>query len=585
MALIRTDADLDALRPLTPGEVQLLAASRAGETCRLGDGALPSASAPRREQFVRADVLRYLILGGCPVNPVATMGIDLHGAFVSGTLNLAAVETHGSVGLQNCCFDRTLTVFRAQFSNLRLDGSRLKGLNGHGLSVANDVMLRGITDTGGINLFAARIGGRLDCSDADISPDKHLALNAKNAAITGGVTLAGLVAHGRVSFNSAGINGQMNCENARFRAWGAAYAFKAQDASVRADMSFSGAQAEGEVNLAGVEVGGRLVFDGAALDSGSAAPEATAVKLVRMRVAEGLHWKAIRLGRGRVSLTAAHVGDLVHDLKNDMESWPSSDRFDLDGFTYDRITGPSISPRVFIEWLKKGSVEKENFLPQPFTQLARVLRERGHDRDSRLILAERDRLIMKNIRDRARITEFDGTWRTAFRSLFRDGSNIRRYAIDVLLRRTVGYGYRPFRSMWMLATLVVVAVALAHLTWEEGSFVPSAEAANSSETWRALTLSGVDNPAAVWSGRMILGDRQLNGPAPGLDYPRFNAIAWGADLVIPIIEFGQTAHWGPSTQRGFWGLWLWRASFFLAAAGWIVTALGAAAITGIIRRE
>ena len=54
---------------------------------------------------------------------------------------------------------------------------------------------------------------------------------------------------------------------------------------------------------------------------------------------------------------------------------------------------------------------------------------------------------------------------------------------------------------------------------------------------------------------------------------------------IPIIDFGQTVHWGPSAGRGPWGLWLWRASFFLAAAGWIVTALGAAAITGIIRRE
>ena len=55
--------------------------------------------------------------------------------------------------------------------------------------------------------------------------------------------------------------------------------------------------------------------------------------------------------------------------------------------------------------------------------------------------------------------------------------------------------------------------------------------------------------------------------------------------MIPIINLGQTDTWGPSTERGDWGRRLWRYGFFLQIAGWIVTALGAAAITGIIRRD
>ncbi|WP_298843019.1 hypothetical protein [uncultured Roseobacter sp.] len=585
MPTIRSDADLDTLRPLTPGEIQLLAACRAGEPCRLGDSSLPGSGSVQHEQFIRAEVLRYLIVGGCEVNPVAGSGVDLHGAFISGKLNLATEQAHGSLSLQNCRFDRLLSVFQARMQNLRLDGSHLSGLNGHGLCVANDVILRRVTDTGGINLFAARIGGRLDCQAADIAPREHLALNAKNAEIAGGLTLSEIRARGRVSLNGAVINGQMSCENAHFDGDSAAYAFKAQDVTVRADLNCAGVEARGMFSLSGATVGGRLVFDGASFDAGDDDLQSSAVRLVRMNVAEGFHWKAIRLGRGRVSLTAAHVGDLVHDLNSDMDSWPSSDRFDLDGFTYDRMTGPSIPPGIFIEWLRKGSIEQENFLPQPFTQLAKVLRERGHDRDSRLILAERDRLIMKNVRDRTRITEYDGTWNTAFLSLSRDASNLRRYLVDLLLRRAVGYGYRPFRSMWMLATLVAVAILLAQMTWREGSFVPTAEAANSSEIWLALSDSGTANPAQVWSRVPVVQADGQTRPPPGRDYPRFNAFAWGADLVIPIIDFGQTANWGPSSGRGPWGVWLWRASFFLAAAGWIVTALGAAAITGIIRRE
>ncbi|WP_436397517.1 hypothetical protein [Roseobacter sp. S98] len=585
MITVQCDADLDALRPLTPGEIQLLAACRAGEPCRLNGGHLPDEAGSRRAQFIRADILRYLIMGGCETNPVASTGIDLHGAFISGTLNLATVKSHGAVGLQNCRFDRLFTLFQSEIQNLRLDGSHLCGLNGHGLNAANDVILRDVTDTGGINLFAARIGGRLDLGGADIRPSRHLALNAKNAEIAGGVTLSNLCATGRVSLNGAVINGQMACENASLDAHGAAYAFKAQDTVIRSDLNCTGIRVKGMFSLSGAQVGGRLVLNHAEFDAASDDPATPAVRLVRMNVSEGLHWEGIRLGDGRVSLTSAHVGDLRHDLNSDMDSWPPADRFDLDGFTYDRMTGPSISPGTFIEWLRKGSTEKENFLPQPFTQLAKILRERGHDRDSRLILAERDRLIMKNIRDRARITDYDGTWSRAFLGLSRDASNIRRWAIDVMLRRTVGYGYRPFRSMWMLATLVVVAVTMAQMTWREGSFVPDAEAANGSDVWIALSGSGIPNPAQAWAETPLVQRDGTVSPPPGRDYPRFNAIAWGADLVIPIIDFGQTAHWGPSAGRGPWGLWLWRASFFLAAAGWIVTALGAAAITGIIRRE
>jgi len=56
-------------------------------------------------------------------------------------------------------------------------------------------------------------------------------------------------------------------------------------------------------------------------------------------------------------------------------------------------------------------------------------------------------------------------------------------------------------------------------------------------------------------------------------------------VVIPIIDFGQTGAWAPSTTRGPWGERLWWARWILSALGWIVAALGAAAVTGIIRKD
>ncbi|MFV1480983.1 MULTISPECIES: hypothetical protein [unclassified Phaeobacter] len=82
-------------------------------------------------------------------------------------------------------------------------------------------------------------------------------------------------------------------------------------------------------------------------------------------------------------------------------------------------------------------------------------------------------------------------------------------------------------------------------------------------------------PAGHWSETTI----------PGRDWESFSAIAYAADVVVPIIDFGQTEAWAPSTTRGPAGVILWWARWIFTLAGWIVTALGAAALTGIIRRE
>jgi hypothetical protein len=55
--------------------------------------------------------------------------------------------------------------------------------------------------------------------------------------------------------------------------------------------------------------------------------------------------------------------------------------------------------------------------------------------------------------------------------------------------------------------------------------------------------------------------------------------------MISTVMIGQGEAWVPSTMRGPWGCILWWARWALIVLGWIVTAVGAAAITGIIRRE
>ncbi|WP_340302698.1 hypothetical protein [Roseobacter sp. HKCCD7870] len=65
----------------------------------------------------------------------------------------------------------------------------------------------------------------------------------------------------------------------------------------------------------------------------------------------------------------------------------------LDGFTYDRIIGAPTDSAMRLQWLERGDQIGGNFFPQPYTQLAKTLRNMGHERGARDVLVARDRKI------------------------------------------------------------------------------------------------------------------------------------------------------------------------------------------------
>ena len=83
------------------------------------------------------------------------------------------------------------------------------------------------------------------------------------------------------------------------------------------------------------------------------------------------------------------------------------------------------------------------------------------------------------------------------------------------------------------------------------------------------------NPAATWSAKN----------APGMDWDSFNAIAYAADLVVPLIDLGQTSAWAPSKDRGWWGTFMWWGRWLFIIAGWVVASRGLAAVTGFVQKN
>lgn len=560
-------AQTGALAP-TAAERALLQAVAEGTPCRLGDAAPDPAdpSAPR----IRAALLAHLITGGCDLAPVAPAGVRLLGAVIEGPLALAFVTARGETDLRACHFTGPVTLRRAQLGQLVLSASHLPSLLAEGATVDGSVFLIGLTCPGRMSFATAAIGGQLALHGATIGP-----LTAQGARIGASVHLRAsdgrpFSATGEVSLAGAEIGGQLAMDGASLQNPGK-IALNLQRCRIAGDaiLRAQGAlpfRAEGELHLSGAEIGGQLDLAGAQLSN----PGGHAFFAPRIDVGAEFFWQDVTIPAGTVQLPSAHVGDLVDDLA----SWPGDGRSMIDGFTYDRITRDAPTDAATrLAWLARCAGNGAGFRPQPYTQCAATLARMGHEAEARLILAEQARRkgLGRRAAARARggplalpLVAFDWAW-------------------DRAARLVVGYGYQPFRSLVWLLALALVSALLAQLAWTEGSMAPNNDLVAASPGWQEILTRDclpeaapgcLANPAATWN----------SSAGPGVDWESFHALAYGADLVIPVLELGQTAAWSPSKDRGPWGHTLWWARWVLMALGWVVTALGAAAATGIIQR-
>ena len=603
-------------------ERQLVEAVRAGEACVLGKAVPGEATDSCR---VRAALLRLLISDATPDSGKTEGGVLLIGGWVEGVLDLSFVRARGRVVLNFCRFEVKPSFAQAEFGALSLEDSHLPGLfaqgmrvlgsvwllrarftgttvltgakigggvyfegaaldgkgemalNAQGVETGQDLFLDGVTATGTVSVAGAKIGGQLACDRARLDGAGGEALNAQGVETGASLFLSNVTATGAVAVNGAKIGDQLSCIGAMFDGQGGV-ALNAQGVVTGDSLFLRGVMATGTVDVNGARIGGQLSCTGATLDGqGAMALNAQAMR------ADALYWRRVTVKGGAVALPAARVGDLVDD-----GHWPTgADVLDLDGFVYDRISVDEApdSAEGRRSWLEAGSVWKGKFRPQPYTQLARVLREMGHAGEARTVACWRDRKIWDQRRGdirRAPMGETDvaygGIWRGLWARLIGLWSFV--------LRIVAGYGFKPWRAVGCLLVLWAIAAGLAGLAWREGSFAPNSDVILTSDGWQAALAADcfppgdaapgcTRNPARVWS----------NDPGQGMDWDSFSALGYGIDLVVPVLDLGQTAAWAPSKDRGPAGKTLWWGRWVLQGAGWFVLLIFAAAVTGIMQRE
>lgn len=489
----------------------------------LGEGEFPEGEGP--EVTIRAALIRALILQD------KAPALRLRGARIEGTLDLNGITLHQDVTLVNCLLRGPIEALNARMRGLYLSGCHLNGLTADHARFAGAVYLRGETSVKGeLSLAGTEIEGDLQlCGIA-------LQAGGQDALFAPALTVSGSVYLGNYPYSEG-----------------------------QSDLS-----SEGALFLASAEIGHDLFITRCAISPREDVPPDAmfegseehgpdiALSLARARIGGILYLRDNQIARGVVNLAGAHAERLRDEPAGPGASYPIR----LDGFTYSDFSRHAETDlEARLAWLDRRPPDTP-FTAQPYEHLARVLTHMGHRDDARAVRMKKERILRRSERQALAEQGRDAKWWTG-------------WLLDQFIWVTVGYGFRPWRALIAALVLMIGLGAFFQATWAAGDMTPNAAPILISDDWIEATRVAPDNPGAYWSAP---------GRA-GQDYETFNGFAYAADVVVPLVSLGQEEAWAPSTARSPLGRAGWWLRWIAKGLGWVITALGAAALTGVVRQE
>ena len=507
--------------PLNPAERKLLADSAAGVDCILGS----QRPQERPEHPIRAELLRFLVLGGDELHPVAVRGVQLAGAWIEGTLDLDSVHGDAYLFLRHCHFaGEAFTIQAAKLGGLDLQGSKLAGLVATELETAGQVALNGgFESTGQVGLSNATLGSGLDCANGTFSAPGEMCLDLGGIRIGGDATLL------RSTF-------------------------------------------VGQIRLTGARIGGNLYLDNAAVTFAKPAVDPHAPETDASSEIQDIAIAAYRAGidgdlfirnaaiAGGIDLTAARCGMMIDEAS----SWANGGHL-FDGFCYDRIKG-DIDVSTRLAWLRSQQGDQlgaADFSPQPWERLSKVLRDMGFAHEaSEIAIAKQDALRAAGKIEWPRAHAFFGA--------------------------IAGYGYRPQRIIKLLGVLWLASTIAFYAARHEGYFAPAndtlvkaneaicgapGDLAKAKPPLKPVPKRNWDDPACTPReyGRMQPAVYALDLILPVVDLQQRGG--WH-----PIIarEDGTTLWWGVALR-----LWIWA----LILCGWVGAGVLVSVLGGLVRKD
>lgn len=556
---------LEDFLPLTLAEMRVVAGLRSGDFERIGEGLPPEELAPDRE--VRADLLRFLILGGDEGHRLHEKGLRLSGAQVTGVLDLEGCRIPRDIGLKDCRFDATPVLRSAIIDNLFLDGSVLPGLRADGLEARGGLTLRGATIAGEVRLMRLRLGGNIEADGSTITVRDGLAIDADGLEARGSILLRGASVRGGINFSGVRLGADVNLAGARIERPGE-IALNCDGIDARGDLVLRAATLEGETTVLGAHFGGNIDCSSTKLIR----PDGFALRLNRTRIEGAFFLRKQANVDGNLDLTAATIG-AIHD---DKSSWPAPGRLLLNRCQYGAFIGGPVDAASRLDWLARQvpTLWEEDFWPQPYEQLASVLLDMGHDEDARAVLIAKEKLQRRARRRRAR------NWPLQAALLLNDS----------ILAVTVRYGRQPLYAFLWLFLFWMIGIGVFGQAAADGSLKPNSPVVLRSLEWTMCNLGQdqtryMPSVGEVLPGRALPGQNQLTcflSQPEASSYPEFIPWIYSLDTLLPVTELGQKEYWRPDPSQPNGALPL-NYYFFQSVAGWALSLLAVAGFSGLVK--
>jgi len=514
---------------LSPAERVLI------NNCRLGARTYFSSIRPKsreRDNFVRAEVLRFLALGGDEQAPVHEAGILISGAWIEGELSLEGVTVSISLSLRNCHFEQPLILRSAQFSgDLEFDNTYFPGIRGDGLTCMRDLFLRGGTASNDlVRLVGATVHGDFDLTGAKLRGIGQESLMLDGIDVKGSLHFGPhFVADGPIRLSAAHIGRRLDCRGATFKG------------------SFTKGKPNRAVNMRGATIDGVLDVRGVRLE--------------------------------HVVLADASA----RFLEDDVDSWLAD--VVLNGFQYQGLAHDSPTDCISrLGWLHKqspahlGETEAARlFCPQPWQQLIRTLRAMGHKADAVEVgIAFEDQL-----RRIGKVGESPEGTGPLQRKLVRAVSASTHWIFGLL----AGYGYKPMRLLiWMFAVWGVCA--LTYWGAARHSLMGPSNPAIFDKDAYAMCSSKSEVGSHNWYLCSMLKS----------EFPSFSPLAYSLDILLPVVNLRQEDNWTPIVPSPKGDVWsdatAWTTAhsirlviWFETIFGWIASLLLVATVSGFARRN
>ncbi|MBI5587647.1 MAG: hypothetical protein HY889_04690 [Deltaproteobacteria bacterium] len=574
----------ERLSNLTAAESSLLDSATTGKLLNLQAGE-PDVDNPANadnwgaERTIRAEFLRWICTDKKASELIDARGIRIIGARVDGKLDFEGATVPHPLVLASCSIKDGIILLDARTRTINLHNTHTSHISGDMLTVDGALFLRnGFLATGAVRLLGAKVNGGLDCSGGSFVNDNGDALNADGIEAKGDIFLRkGFSAKGEVRLLGAKVGGNLDCSNGSF-VNDNGNALSADGIETKGNIFLNqGFRAKGKVRLIGAKVGGTLNCSGGSFVN----ENGDALCAQRMTVQDNFFWTLKDHPVGAVDLMHAKVGVLT----DNKESWPGPGKLHIDGFEYgalapdntpknakDRLRWIELqlppaetipdAPDVITEPLQKKHAVKWiwirsrkwlnntwhnnskskpygnfknrprcEFRPQPYEQLAKVLKNMGHESDSREVLIAKQNAL----------------------SECGDISNPRRLWYRAL-GISMSHGYKPIRPILFILFMAFIGFII-FFSANEHSF---------------MTRSKL----SIFKDNMHL-------------YPDFNPFIYSLDTLIPFVDLHQENYWIPvyNNDHPYWSILIHMYHWFHIIIGWVATSLAAISLSGIVRKR